>query len=121
MTDAISYDDLLDNRPQIFTVDKHQNGETILVTAAPALDMVPVNPGQQLNYTYSADDGCTAYSVGSDDNQAPADDDNQEPADDDTSAWPVKGKGGWFELSDGSKVRGEDNAVEAQEAIDAKK
>lgn len=33
-------------------------------------------------------------------------------------AWPrPKGGGGWFELSDGTSVQGEDEAVDAQAAI----
>lgn len=31
--------------------------------------------------------------------------------------FPIAGSGGWFTLSDGSKVRGEENAVKAQTAL----
>lgn len=34
------------------------------------------------------------------------------------TGYPIAGKAGWFELSDGSKIRGEDAALEAQAELD---
>ena len=117
MTQSITYDELVANRPQIFTVDEHQayadNG-VVLVTALPALDMVPLKPGQQLNYTYAQGEGVTAYSVGPDEAKPKP---KAEPQAD-PNEWPKKGGGGWYELSNGEKVRGEDEATEAQAALD---
>lgn len=36
-----------------------------------------------------------------------------------TAGYPIEGDNGWYELSDGSKVRGKDNADEAQTALNA--
>lgn len=35
----------------------------------------------------------------------------------DVTRYPVKGGGGWFTLSDGSRIRGEEEAVAAQESL----
>lgn len=37
---------------------------------------------------------------------------------DEVTSYPVPGKAGWFELSDGSKIRGEEAALEAQSELD---
>jgi hypothetical protein len=66
---AITYDEMCENRPQIFTVDRHQTFDdtgTILVSAPPAMDMVPMRPGTQLNYVYRPGDGVVGYSLGPD-------------------------------------------------------
>lgn len=34
------------------------------------------------------------------------------------TSYPVPGKAGWFELSDGTKIRGEEAALEAQSVLD---
>lgn len=34
------------------------------------------------------------------------------------TSYPIEGKAGWFELSDGTKIRGEEAADEAQAALD---
>ena len=36
----------------------------------------------------------------------------------DADAWPKTVGGGWYELSDGTRIQGADNAQAAQEAID---
>lgn len=141
MTDAITYDELCENRPQIFTVDKHQShatSGTVLVSSPPAMDMVSLSPGQQLNYDFTPGEGVTAYSVGTAEGSEappPTDDDDDDddhvldphdtvdgqtdtqPAVDDDEGEPEFPKAtgsGWYELSDGSKVQGAERAMKAE-------
>lgn len=77
MSEHITYDELCENAPQIFTVEQHQShGDSgvVLVSAHPSMNAVAVKPGTQLNYDYTPEHGVTGYSVGHDDS-------NFEPAD----------------------------------------
>lgn len=50
--------------------------------------------------------------------EKPADEVNREREELTVTGYPHKGGGGWWTLSDGSRVRGEDEALEAQKALD---
>jgi hypothetical protein len=65
--EVITYEDLLNNRPQRFTVQRHQAFEesgVIIVSAAPGIQGVSMHPGTQLNYKADQDGNPFAYSIG---------------------------------------------------------
>lgn len=82
--EVISYDDLLNNRPQRFKVERHQafdESGVIVVTAMPGIQGVSMHPGTQLNYQADQDGNPFAYSIGPHEGvelEGPSDGDNAE-------------------------------------------
>lgn len=74
-------------------------------------------PGPGLSdptHAYLAFEGVSPISVSDDEED---EDDALHVTED--SEWPAAGNGGWYTLSDGSRVRGKDAAYEAQAALEA--
>lgn len=159
-----TYDQLCEDPPEGWSVDKHQSyADTgVVIVAAPGgsiLDGLALAPGKQVNVTLE-DDKIVAYNVGPDDAtpkttntakeaeaspvgttpqpQAPSehptpepqrasdegetdghDASHKDPAKVTDQEWPKETGSGWYELSNGEKVRGQEDAEQAQAKLDA--
>lgn len=134
-TFSTTHADLLWNTPPGFDVHKHTTFDDsgLVLVWAGACQGVAVQPDQQLNVDTDDEGTVVAYSVGPvgqaqpeptaepepTPEPEPDDDDDEAPADDEpVDSWPVERDNGWWELSNGKKVRGEEPALEAQAALD---